>query len=190
MAKKKTEEKKEKKTRKPPKKVVEKKYRENTENNTSETVDNIFAQKDPDEVSRKLDSGLEEDAKRFDPNGFVDETSKGAPVDWWEQLPDENESDGDPVEDILPPGTSLVDENIKLKKTVEELQNAYSVLKTRFDEKCAEYDGLAKAYLELKGQKNPAQQKVISDQKRMEIVRQNILRQKYEDEALRGGSWN
>ncbi len=177
---------KDKKPRKKPAKVLDKIYHEHGEANTSETVDNIFALSEKSikdgYASRKLESPIKEDEELFDPEGFTDESSKGQPIDWWEQLPTDDEADKIEAE------TPILEENAKLKKTIEELNNSLTILQSRFDAKCAEYDALAKAYLELKGVKNPSPN--INEQRRMAAIRENMLRAKAEEERLRGTTWN
>lgn len=176
----------EKKPRKKQSKMLERIYHEHGESNTSETVDNIFALSDSSKengyASKKLESPVKEDEELFDPEGFVDETSKGSPVDWWEQIPTDEEADKIEAE------TPIMEENLKLKKTIEELNNSLTILQNRFDAKCAEFDSLAKAYLELKNMKDPPPS--IKEQRRMDVIRQNMLRAKAEEERLRGTTWN
>lgn len=178
---------KDKKPRKKQDRILDRIYHENGEAHTSETVDNIFAlsdsSKDNGYVSKKLDSPIKEDEELFDPEGFVDGTSKGSPVDWWEQIPSEEEADRNAEID-----SPLMEENLKLKKEIEELNNSIAILKNRFDAKCAEYDALAKAYLELKNSRS--QSTNMNDQNRIEAIRQNVLRMRAEEERLRGSTWN
>ena len=91
------------------------------------------------------------------------------PAHWWN---DDGEEEPSPIS---------VDRVGELERDLERERNENAILKERLDAKCAEYESLAKAYLEL--------QKTVQDLQKPPMPKPPV-RPVWGDPNLRGSTWN